>query len=324
MNYRFWLPILFGCLLILVTTTVASAAPEKVIFDTDIAPDVDDVGTAAVLNALIDTGEAEAIAMGISSKNLYAPACLKAINVYYGHENIPIGAPKGDAPEDKSKYTEAIAAAFPTNIKTANDAPEVIKVYRKALAAAPDGSVNFVTVGYLNNAATLLKSGPDQHSPLSGKELIAKKVKQWVCMGAKIPKGREWNIHRDAPGAVYSIENWPTKIVFSGYEIGSKIGTGARLKSTPKDSPVRLSYEKYNGLKNRWSWDQTTLYYAIRGLDNLWNLSKEGYCEILPDGSNIWHADIKRNQYYLIEKRPPAEVAKVIEDLMVRQPKNKK
>ncbi|RKY61051.1 MAG: hypothetical protein DRP96_04290, partial [Candidatus Neomarinimicrobiota bacterium] len=42
-------------------------ATEKVIFDTDIGPDWDDVGATAVLHTLANQGEAEILAMMVSS-----------------------------------------------------------------------------------------------------------------------------------------------------------------------------------------------------------------------------------------------------------------
>ncbi|MCK9316355.1 MAG: nucleoside hydrolase, partial [Verrucomicrobia bacterium] len=41
-------------------------APAKIIFDTDMAEDVDDVGALALLHALADAGEAEILACMIS------------------------------------------------------------------------------------------------------------------------------------------------------------------------------------------------------------------------------------------------------------------
>lgn len=61
-------------LLFLVTLTTATVhasepQPVRLIFDTDMMGDVDDVGTAAVLHALADQGEVKILAMGICVKN---------------------------------------------------------------------------------------------------------------------------------------------------------------------------------------------------------------------------------------------------------------
>jgi purine nucleosidase len=301
----------------------AAGEPVRVIFDTDMATDCDDVGAVAVLHALADLGEAKIVAMAVSSKEPYSAACLDAINTYYGRGDVPIGTPKGPAVGEKSKYTEAVAKAFPHDLASTADAPDAVEVYRKALAAEPDGSVTIVTVGFLTNLASLLESKPDEHSPLAGKELIAKKVKRWVCMGLTIPRGREWNIHRDTAASIKAIGDWPTPITFSGYEIGKDIMTAAGLRGVAEGNPIRLAYEKYNGLKDRESWDQTAVLFAVRGPGDLWDVHVGGSAEVLPDGSNRWRDSPDRGHAYLVKKKPPAEVAAAIESLMLRPPKHR-
>ena len=62
------------------TPAFSEPPPVRVIFDTDIQGDVDDVGTVAVLHALADSGEVDILAMGVSSKNPWSPLCLSALN----------------------------------------------------------------------------------------------------------------------------------------------------------------------------------------------------------------------------------------------------
>ena len=213
----------------------AQRAPVKIIFDTDIESDVDDVGAVAVLHALADRGEAEVLAMGISATNEWCAPCLDALNTYYGCGDIPIGMVKGPgAPRGESKYCKPIAEEYPHKLKSGNDAPDVVEVYRRVLAKQADHSVVMVSVGFLTNFANLLKSKADANSPLDGPELVRRKVRAWVCMGGTFPKGREWNIHRDAASSQRAITHWPTLIVFSGFEIGKQIFTGAKLKETPE------------------------------------------------------------------------------------------
>jgi uncharacterized protein (TIGR03067 family) len=143
-------------------------------------------------------------------------------------------------------------------------------------------------------------------------------------MGGKFPEGREANLINDGPAAAYAIANWPTPIIFSGWEIGQEIMTGAKLHQAPEGTPVRRAYELYNGLNNRQSWDQTAVLYAVRGLDgglsDYWDLNSDGYLHVNEDGSNEWRLQPDKNHVYLIKKMPPANVAKVIEDLMLEPP----
>ena len=52
----------------------------------------------------------------------------------------------------------------------------IISSYRRVLAAQPDRSVAISSVGLLTNLAALLRSGPDDNSPLDGRALVAQKV----------------------------------------------------------------------------------------------------------------------------------------------------
>jgi len=96
------------------------------------------------------------------------------------------------------------------------------------LAKQPDNSVTIVSVGFLTNLAAILDSRPDEHSPLDGEALVAKKVRQWVCMGGVFPQGKfqkgqgEYNFMYDTVASVRAINDWPTPVVFSGFAIFSR------------------------------------------------------------------------------------------------------
>jgi len=310
------------------------AAPERpavrLIFDTDIQGDADDVGTVAVLHALADSGEVEILAMGVSSKNPFSPLCLSALNTYFGRGDVPLGVLKGPGSSKRSRYARQIGEEFPRKLKSIDDAPDAAMLYRRVLAAADEKSVVIVSVGFLSNLRNLLKTKPDDLSPLDGRALVAKKVKTWVCMGGQFPKGREaCNMRRDAPAAAYAIEHWPTPVIFSGGELGRRIQTGAGLTKLPADSPVRRAYELYNGLTNRASWDQTAVLYAVRGLEgglnDVWDLHTEGSIHFDAKTAYVqWRDQPQRDHAYLVEKMPPKQVARMIEALMLHLPKHPK
>lgn len=301
--------------------------PISAILDTDIMGDVDDVGAVAVLHALADQGEVQILAVGVCVKNPWSPLCLDALNGYYGRPDVPLGVVKGPAYNRASKYAQAVAEEFPHVLKSAEAAPDAALLYRQVLAKQPDQSVVMVSVGQLTNFRNLLKTGPDQHSDLDGRELARRKVRIWVCMGGKFPEGREANLVNDGPAAAYAIEHWPTPIIFSGWEIGNEIMTGAKLREVSIGVPVRRAYELYNDLENRQSWDQTAVLYAVRGLDgglaDYWGVVSEGYLHVNHDGSNQWRTSPDKNHVYLVQKMDPQQIAVIIEELMLRQPVRK-
>ena len=317
--------------------SVAASAPVKVIFDTDMASDVDDVGALAALHALADLGEAEVLAVGISSRNEDVGPCLDAINTWYGRPDIPIGYqrglqvgyPKDTGESQESKYAAAVAKAFPHDLAKSSDAPDAALLYRKVLAAQADASVVIVSVGFLTNLKSLLDTPADSISALTGEELVRRKVRLWVCMGGKFPDGRfsngdgEYNLRIDTLASLRALHDWPTPIVLSGFEIGDRVKTGKRLAAVREPNPVRAAYLHFNGLENRESWDQTAVLYAVRGAGPYWTESESGLALMHVRGAsgyNEWIPTPRKSHRHLIEKMAPAEVGRVIEDLMRRPP----
>ncbi|MDO5553486.1 MAG: nucleoside hydrolase [Planctomycetia bacterium] len=301
--------------------------PIPILFDTDMDTDCDDLGAMAVLHTLANEGRIEILATVVSSKYAWSAPCVEAINRYYGRPELPIGVPKGKgASVDRgSTYAKAIAERFPGKLKTNDDAPDAVPLYRKILAAARDHSVVIVTVGYLTNLSGLLDSPPDEYSPLAGKDLIRQKVKSWFCMGGGYPsqlKYGDWgNFMPDPPATFHAINNWPLPICFSVE--GEKVLTGATLDQTPDDNPIRMGYKLYlKEKKTRPSWDQLTLLAAVFPDDPRWVITRPGCNHIFDDGTNQWQAEPKRDHIlYRVNEQKNEEVARWIDGYMTAKPR---
>ena len=135
---------------------LAWAAPVKVIFDTDMLTDFDDVGALATLHALADAGECEILGTVASTRGTPAIGMVEIINAYYGRPDIPVGANRelGLGPLGRS---HAIYDIYVDMVKARKDvvkhpssetAPDANETYRKILAAQPDGSVTICSVGF--------------------------------------------------------------------------------------------------------------------------------------------------------------------------------
>ncbi len=70
---------------------LASGAPEKIIFDTDMYTDFDDVGALATLHALADAGECEILGTVACTRGAPSVGMVEIINAYYGRPDIPVG-----------------------------------------------------------------------------------------------------------------------------------------------------------------------------------------------------------------------------------------
>ena len=338
----FFKKLLFVVVALLAMPLVSAVArdftlPAPIIFDSDMNGDADDVAALATLHALADLGHAKILAVGASERNPWTPLCMDAINTYYGRPDVPIGATKDKRAFFKpSKYAEAVARKFPRSRdwKSASDAPCAVEIYRQVLAKQPDNSVVLVTVGSLANIANLLKSEADDYSNLSGKALVGNKVRHWVCMPGVFGPGegkREANLIKGVEAAQYALKHWPTRITFCGYLIGHHVQTGAGLKDTPEDNPVRHAYKLGKDGRSSSSFDQVTTLYAVSALkdgllSNLWKRSEWGWVTVNDDGSNKFEKDPKGLHRYIrpeLEHRNTKGVEKIVEGLMTRPPEHK-
>lgn len=307
--------------------------PVSLIFDTDMAPDYDDVGALAVLHALADSGEVNILATVSSNRTETAVPCIEVINTYFGRPDIPLGAVKDTTAPDLNtwhkglRWTEELPAGYPHKVKSTSDAEDAVKVYRQVLSRQPDKSVVIATVGFFSNLKNLLQSQPDDISPLSGKDLVKAKVKQLVSMAAFFPEGREFNVMCDPKVSQVVFQEWPTPILLSGFEIGDKIITGKRLAAdeTIQNSPVKDAYDMCLAQDNpdgRNSWDQSTVLVAVRGVRDYYDIEK-GELTVNDDGSDKWTQSETGRHARLIVKMPIEQTTRIIEDLMMHQPVKK-
>jgi inosine-uridine nucleoside N-ribohydrolase len=308
----------------------AVASPEKIIFDTDMGPDYDDVGAIAILHALADLGECEILATLASDGHPSIAPTIEMFNRYYGKGGIPVGIPDNGVANftASNNWNDSLLVRFAPDLKSKTDYPKASEIYRKVLASQPDKSVTIVTVGFTTNLAELLKTGNDDYSPLSGVELVKKKVKKWVAMAGRFPEGREFNVFIDSVSSSYVFEQWPTPILLSGFEIGAQIFTGGKVaEKNDQNNPVSWAY-KYNlatyenkPVKNRMSWDQTAVLCAIRDPERYFYVCGPGKIIVNPSGYNNWDPDSTKDHYFLVHKYPYQDISDTLEGLMMYQPK---
>jgi inosine-uridine nucleoside N-ribohydrolase len=308
--------------------------PVPIIFDTDMGPDYDDVGAIALLHAMGDKNECRILATMASNKHKRVAATLNVLNTYFSRPGIPIGVVRGNAVDigAPQKWDSLIIARYPHTIVSNENTMDATELYRKILASQPDKSVTIVTVGFLSNMANLLQSKPDKYSSLDGEKLVRKKVKCLVSMAACFDKAlmpfKEFNVVKDAIASKTTFDNWPTPIIFSGFEIGVKIHTGLPIvnNSTITRSPVKDVFAQSipldpNDKNGRMSWDETAVLVAIRGYQSYFDVVK-GKIIVYPDGSTGWDSAGSRD-YYLVQKMPVVEMEKLLNDLIMHEPGKK-
>lgn len=313
-------------------TSVSHAAepppPVPLIFDTDICGDCDDVLAIGMIHASQSRNACRLLAVTVSADNDLAAPFVDAINTFYGRGQIPIGVVGKAGVVAESRFLPLAEQRdhgqlrFPHDLVSGRSAPDATSVLRAALASQADGSVVIAQVGFSTNLARLLDSTADSHSPLSGQELVRKKVKLLSLMaGAFKPiegkaRFQEYNVVKDAPSCRALAARWPTPMVWSGFEIGIALPYPAvsieRDYAYVAHHPVAEAYIRYIPPPHeRPTWDLTSVLYAIHPDRGYFDLSPPGTVTIEADGWSRFEARPDGQHRYLVLR--PEQIPRVRE-----------
>lgn len=312
-----------------------------VIFETDIGNDIDDALALDMLYKYMDQGKIELCAV---MTNKCAPSVgeyMDIMNTWYGYPDIPVGIVRNGADDPWGHYAKDIVAlknedGSPMYERTYGDydkLPDAHILYRKILASLPDHSVVIPTVGFSTNLARLLDTPADEYSPLTGKELVAQKVKLLVPMAGNMEDSKyvEYNVERDIPAARKVFAEWPTPIVISPFELGLAIeypgkSIGGDFAWAPQH-PMVESYRSYGDGSvqyDRPTWDLTSVLYAVEG-DQWFTVSEPGNIRITDEGYSIFTPSADGKHRYL--KATPEQgdaINKRFQEIITQKPSNKK
>ncbi len=189
--------------------------PVRLILDTDICGDCDDVLALGVIHSLQSRGMCTLLAVTVSADHDLAAPFVAAVNTFFGRGEIPIGIVGKGGVVEESKFLslaeEKDAGSgryrFPHVLISGRAAPSATSVLRLTLVRQPDRSVVIAQVGFSTNLARLLDSTPDEHSPLHGLELVRRKVQSLSLMAGAFapidgkPDYLEYNIVQDLKSA---------------------------------------------------------------------------------------------------------------------------
>jgi hypothetical protein len=280
------------------------AAPVAIIFDTDIGNDVDDVLALGMIHALVSRGECDLLAVTITKDNPLAAPFTDAINTFYGRGDIPVGMVRGGVTPEDGKYLPLAVARsgdslrYPRSLASGGEAPEAVGLLRRSLAARPDGSVVIVQVGFFTNLARLLESPADAITPLPGRDLVARKVRLLSVMaGAFAPVGgkphREYNVVTELPSARRLAAEWPTPILWSGFEVGIAMPyPPASIEADYRyvaDHPLAESYRLYEPPPHaRPTWDLSSVLAVVRPDRGYFGISPPGRVTVEADGTTTF------------------------------------
>ena len=209
-------------------------------------------------------------------------------------------------------YQKNLAARDPHRFN--GDVPDSLDFYLQLLEQADDNSVEFLSIGFTQCLAGLLKN--PEH-----KALLQKKVSHLWIMAGKWDEdgGREYNFFKNEMTRVAGMElcaNWPTPITFLGYEIGVTVITGGELPDGDLLKQVMCDHGSVNG---RCPWDPMLINLAVIGDPEAAGYNTVyGRASVNPaDGSNSFVAAPDGLHRYVIKKYDDSFYAKAINSQLV-------
>lgn len=298
----------------------------NIIMETDIGNDVDDALAMDLLYKYLDEGKINLLAVNINKEGTAPAEYVDILNTWYGYPDIPIGVIRNgaDCETDAINYAKAVVnmkdasgnPAFARSLNEYDNLPDAHILYRKLLSAAEDQSVVIASVGFSTNLIRLLDTPADEYSDLTGKELVARKVKMLVTMAGDFenPDIHEYNVVKDIPAAKVIFHEWPTPVVTSPFEVGIRIlYPGSSIENDfgwAGLHPVVEAYKAYQPMPyDRPTWDPTAILYAVEGSDRF-TLSPAGTITVTDEGSTIFTPDENGNRRYLSVNQNQADSIK--------------
>lgn len=291
--------------------------PVKVIFDTDMGNDVDDTIALDMLYKYQDEGLVDLLGIVSSKREEGSVRYIDAMGTLYGYGDIPLGIVKTypeegyECADKRLNFADHVAAEgrYRRSVDDYGSLPDGYLLMRRLLAEA-DGPVTIIAVGFSTNLARLLASGPDAYSPLCGKELIAQKVERLVMMAGNFDsdralRKREYNIYNDRIAATRVCMEWPTEILFSGYEVGKRVlypytAVESNFRYA-EPHPVTEAFGYYAEMPyNRPMWDPTAVIMAVEPDRRYFSLSDAGYVTVDQGSRTDFTADSRSDRRYCI------------------------
>ena len=259
----------------------AAPAPEpiRLIVETDMGNDIDDALAFDLIYKAMDDGRVDLLAIGNHKLSPTATDYIDILNTWYGYPDIPLAqSPTPVLNDHAPDYTAAVCAmtredgspAFARS-KTPEQIEDPVTLYRRTLAAQPDCSVTVLSLGFATELAKLLDSPADDISPLTGRELVARKVKYFSVMAGSfgVKKRAEYNVINDIPAARKFFAECPSPIVLTPFEIGKQVVYPGRSIAEDfgwaEHHPMVEAYKAYHEMPyDRPTWDMMSVLYVLR------------------------------------------------------------
>ncbi len=301
-----------------------------IIFDTDMGNDIDDALALDMLYKFMDAGKIELLGIMSNKNDPRSAEFIDIMGTWYGYPDVPVGIVRDGVDTSADginsqgvNYLQAVCEmnengvpVFKRSIEDFGSLPDAYVLYRKLLAGRPDHSVVIVSVGFSTNLARLLDSPADAYSPLTGRELVAEKVRSISVMAGNFVGDRfsEYNVNRDIPSARKLFAECPVEINVSPFELGNEICYPGESIENGLDRgvphPVAEAYKAYLPMPyDRPTWDLTAVLWAVEPADRFVR-SEKGVVVIDPDGLSSFMPCAEGRHYLLSTAEGRKEIIK--------------
>jgi len=291
----------------------------KFILGTDWWSDCDDAVAVRILARAAKNKEIDLLGIAINACMEVSVPSLESFLASEGLFDTPIGIDlSATGFYGRISYQHALAKSEYAK-RSNSDAENAVKLYRRLLAKA-DSKVEIAEIGFLQVVSALLLSEGDEISPLSGYELVQKKVERFWVMAGKWDEdgGLEHNFclneHTRAAGKEFC-ELCPVPVTFLGFEIGNTVITGAGL---PETDPLKRVLADHGSAAGRFSWDPMLVLLALTGDEAAAGYDTvRGTASVDADtGANHFVPDGAARHAYVVKKQPDGWYAEQINSLL--------
>lgn len=293
-------------------------------WDADAKSDPDDLVLGRVLAWAHQAGLINLIGASLDVTYADGAPMLDGFLASEGVTGIPIAVPKtAHATAENSQYAATVRSRTSSFVDGSRVYRDAVVEMRTSFAALP-GRGDILSGGFGVNLQEFMNSPADGISGLTGKQLIATKVRRLIWMGGVYPTGTaEHNFAYDAASRAAAADvaaNWPGQIFYSGFEVGQPVITGGNLKGRQATDVLAQALLSAGRADGRESWDPITGLLAIAqdpfraGFD----LVRGGNVVDASTGVNVFTPNAGGKDYYLVKAREKADYESLINQLLDR------
>ena len=140
---------------------------------------------------------------------------------------------------------------------------------------------------------------------------------------------KEYNVVKDIPAAQKVLNEWPTPVVLSPFEVGIAILFPATVIENnlayASPNPLKIAYESYLKMPyDRPTWDLTAVLYAVEGAKDYFTVSEWGRITVDDEAhTRFIPVENGKHAYLSVSKEQAETVKNRLIELISLKPKNK-